>query len=178
MVWSIISFTDIGAGKLLVVKCSHGLSNWVKKSSLFCFRKCLWLVDLRICFYLKRARPRFWLRTKFNWYSMRFFQRALIGFNNLWIHFIFREFNCVSLSKVPSPIVQMESWTRCLGDCIFSCSRGNRIFFFGTFWNSSIFGLCTTVWIRAFGLQLSFYFSKRVSLCSRYGRFCYNLTRE
>ena len=34
----------------------------------------------------------------------------------------------------------MKSWARCLGGCIFSCSRGNCIFFFSTssliFWNS------------------------------------------
>ena len=39
---------------------------------------------------------------------MRLFQRTLLGFNNLWIHFIFREFNCVSMSKIRSPLVQME----------------------------------------------------------------------
>ena len=54
-----------------------------------------------------------------NWYSMRFFQRALVGFNDLWIHFIFRDFNCVSMSKIPSPIIQMEIWARYLGGSIF-----------------------------------------------------------
>ena len=47
------------------------------------------------------------------------FQRALVGFNNLWIHFILREFNCVTMSKIPSPIIQMEIWARYLGGCIF-----------------------------------------------------------
>ena len=68
---------------------------------------------------------------------MRFFQRALLEFNNLFIHFIFREFNCVSISKIPSPLVEMESWTRRLGGHIFSCSRENHIFFFGIIWNST-----------------------------------------
>ena len=79
----------------------------------------MWLVYLRICFYLKSARPWLWFRIKFNWYSMRFFQRALMGFNSLWIHFIYREFNCVSMFKIPSPIIQMEVWARYLGGRIF-----------------------------------------------------------
>ena len=38
--------------------------------------------------------------------------------------------------------------------------------------------LCTTIWIVGFGLRLSFYISKKVSLCSRYGFlfFCYTFT--
>ena len=49
-------------------------------------------------------------QAKFNLYTMKFFQRALVGFNNLWIYFISREFNFVSVSKIhPSPIVQMEN---------------------------------------------------------------------
>ena len=52
---------------------------------------------------------------------MRFFQRALLGFKNLWIHFIFSEFNCVSMmAKISSPLFKMEkSWTTCQGGCIF-----------------------------------------------------------
>ena len=69
---------------------------------------------------------------------MRFFQRALLGFNNLRIHFIFSEFNFVSMmSKISSPLVKMESWTTCQGGCILSLSRGNHIFFFRVFWNST-----------------------------------------
>ena len=45
----------------------------------------------------------------------------------------------VCLSKIPSRSFQMESWAHCLAGCIFSCSRGNCIFFFSisflTFWN-------------------------------------------
>ena len=37
MGWSRISFTDVGAGGKLLVKCSQALNNWIKKSSLFCF---------------------------------------------------------------------------------------------------------------------------------------------
>ena len=46
----------------------------------------------------------------------------------------------VCLSKTPSLPLQMESWAQYLGDCIYSCSIGNYIFFFSTsfliFWNS------------------------------------------
>ena len=41
------------------------------------------------------------------------------------------------MSKIPNPIVQMESLAMCLGGCIFSCSRENSIFFIGIFWNSA-----------------------------------------
>ena len=75
----------------------------------------MWLVDLRICFYLKRASSWLSFKVKFNW----FFQRALVGFKNLWIHFIFREIHCVSVSEIPSPIIQMEISARYLGGCIF-----------------------------------------------------------
>ena len=37
-----------------------------------------------------------------------------MAFYNLWINFIFREFNCVSMSKIPIPLIQMESWTSCV----------------------------------------------------------------
>ena len=40
-------------------------------------------------------------------------------FNSLWVQFIFRELNWVSMSKIPSPTIQMESWARCLGGRIF-----------------------------------------------------------
>ena len=36
---------------------------------------------------------------------------------------------------------------------------------------SGIVELCNTVWIKGFGLQLSFYLSKKVSLCSLNGSF-------
>ena len=45
----------------------------------------------------------------------------------------------VCLYKIPSRSFQMESWAHCLAGCIFSCSRGNYIFFFSIsfliFWN-------------------------------------------
>ena len=98
MVWWRISSIDMGAGNLLLVKCSQTLSSWIKKSSSFCFCKFLCQLYLRISFCLKRAKPwlEFSIKSIFNQYRMRSFQRALVGFNNFWINFIFREFNWVS----------------------------------------------------------------------------------
>ena len=102
MGWWRISSIDMGAGNLLLVKCSQTLISWIKRSSLFCFWKILCQLYLRICFCLKRAKPwlEFSIKSIFNQYSMRSFQRALVGFNNFWINFIFREFNWVSMSKI------------------------------------------------------------------------------
>ena len=118
----------------------------------FCFCKLLSLLDQRIYFCLKTARSWLELKIKFNRYSMRSFQRTLVGFNNIWIHFIFREFNYVSVSKIPSPPLQIKSWAGCLGGRIFSFP-----FFQFLFWYISKFDLCTIVRIRGFGLQFSFY---------------------
>ena len=65
---------------------------------------------LRICFSLKRAKPwlEFSIKSIFNQYSMRSFQRALVGFNNFWINFIFREFNWVSMSKMSKE--RLSAW--------------------------------------------------------------------
>ena len=58
-------------------------------------------------------------KIKFNWYSMRYFHRALVGWNSRLIHLIFREFSWVSISKISDPPLLMGSWTRCLGGRIF-----------------------------------------------------------
>ena len=113
MGWWRISSIDMGAGSLLLVKCSQTLSSWIKKSSLFCFCKFLCQLYLRICFCLKRAKPwlEFSIKSIFNQYSMRSFQRALVGFNNFWINFTFREFNWVSMSKVSKECLSVwEVW--------------------------------------------------------------------
>ena len=70
----------VGVEDLLLVKCSQELIKWLNKK-LFYF--CEFLVDLRILFCLNRAK--FWLKLsiKFNKYSMRSFQKAMVGFNNL-----------------------------------------------------------------------------------------------
>ena len=79
------------------------------------------------------------------------------------------------MSKIPSLPIEIKSWARCLTGCIFSCSRGNCIFFFQfPFWCILEYykvGLCITAWRRGFGLRLFFHLSKRVSFCSRYGFF-------
>ena len=113
MGWWKISSIDMGAGNLLLVKCSQTVSNWIRKSSLFCFCKFLCQLYLRICFCLKGAKP--WLEFSiisiFNQYSIRSFQRALVGFNNFWINFIFREFNWVSMSKMSKECLSVwEVW--------------------------------------------------------------------
>ena len=102
MGWSRISSIGMGVGSLLLVKCCQALSSWIKKSSFFSFCKFLCLLYLRICFCLKRAKSwlEFSIKSIFSQYSMRSFQRALVGFNNFWINFIFREFNWVSMSKM------------------------------------------------------------------------------
>ena len=114
MGWSRISSIDMGAGNLLLAKCSETLSSWIKKSSLLCFFcTFLCLLYLRICFCLKRAKPwlEFSIKSIFNQYSMRSFQRALVGFNNFWINFIFREFNWVSMSKMSKECLSVwEVW--------------------------------------------------------------------
>ena len=95
-----ISFIDMDAGNLLLVKCSQTLSSWIKKSSSLFLQ--IPVPYLRICFCLKRVKPwlEFSIKSIFSQYSMRSFQRALVGFNNFWINFIFREFNWVSMSKM------------------------------------------------------------------------------
>ena len=86
----------------------------------------------------------------------------------------------MSMFKIPSPPLRMKSWARCLGGSIFSCSRGNCIFFFQfPFWyilEQYKFGLCITASRKGFGLRLSFYLSKRISFCSRYRLFCYTFS--
>ena len=102
MGWWRICSIDMGAGNLLLVKCSQILSSWIKKSSLFCFCKFLCQLYLRICFCLKRGKPwlEFSIKSIFNQHSMRSFQRELGRFNNFSINFIFREFNWVFMSKM------------------------------------------------------------------------------
>ena len=137
MGWSRISSIGMGVGNLLLVKCIQALSSWIKKSSLFCFCKFLCLLYLRICFCLKRAKPwlEFSIKSIFNQYSMRSFQRALVGFNNFWINFIFREFNWVSMSKMSKERLSVwEVWFFfiVLEEIVYSLFN----FLFDILWNS------------------------------------------
>ena len=95
-----ISSIDMDAGNLLLVKCSQTLSSWIKKSSSLFLQ--IPVRYLRICFCLKRVKSwlEFSIKSIFSQYSMRSFQRSLVGFNNFGINFIFREFNWVSMPKM------------------------------------------------------------------------------
>ena len=62
-------------------------------------------------------------------------------------------------------LVRLSKWriwlARCLGGCIFSCSRGSCMFFFNIVfdivWANYKFGVCIKTWRRGFGcLRLSF----------------------
>ena len=80
------------------------------------------------------------------------------------------------MSKIPSsPELQMESLAKYLVGCIFRFPDEIAYFFiniiFDTFWESIKFGRCNTTWRRGFGLRLSFYLLKKVSICSRYVDF-------
>ena len=139
MGWWRISSIDMGTGNLLLVKCSQALSSWIRKSSLFCFCKFLCQLYLRICFCLKRAKP--WLEFSiisiFNHYIMRSLQRALVGFNNFWINFIFREFNWVSMSKMSKGRLSVwELWYFFIVSEEIVYSLFNFFFFFDILWNS------------------------------------------
>ena len=135
MGWWRISSIDMGAGNLLLVKCSQTLSSWIKKSSSFCFCKFLSQLYLRICFCLERAKPwlEFSIKLIFNQYSMRSFQRSLVGFNNFWLNFIFREFNCVSkMSKECLSLWEVWIFFIVLEEIVYSLFN----FLFDILWNS------------------------------------------
>ena len=113
MGWWRISSIDMGARNLLLVNCSKTLSSWIKKSPLFCFCKFLCQLYLKICFCLKRAKHflEFSVKSIFNQCSMISFQRALVGFNNFWINFVFKEFDWVSMSKMSKEFLSVwEVW--------------------------------------------------------------------
>ena len=126
--WSRISSIDVGEGKVLV-KFNQALSICIKKSSLLFFCKLLCLVDRRIWFYLKRAKPWLDFKFRFSQYSMRSFQRASWELKSLRIHLILRAFSWVSISKTPKPPLHMGSWIRCLGGQIFLPIRNHVSFF-------------------------------------------------
>ena len=137
MGWWRISSINMSAGNLLLVNCSQTLSSWIKKYSLFCFCKFLCQLYLRICFCLKRAKRwlEFSIKSIFNQYSMRSFQRELVGFNNFWINFIFREFNWASMSKMSKERLSFwEVWFLfiVLEEIVYSLFN----FLFDILWNS------------------------------------------
>ena len=124
------------------------------KTSLFWFCNFFFLDDLRICFCLNKHKPWLELFFKFNQYSLRPFQKALVGLNNLWIHWSSTEFSWVSMSKIPSP---KESWAFVFFN-----------FLFDQFWKSIYL-----TYVQKFGYENltynSFFFiPKRVALCLKY----------
>ena len=100
------------------------LRNRIKKSLLFCFCKFSCLLDLTICFCLKKAGPWLEFRIKFNRYSIRSFQRLdLITCKSIF----FSMFNWVSMSNIPCPPLQIERWARWLGGRIFSVPKKSHV---------------------------------------------------
>ena len=131
--WSIIFLLDVGVGKLLLVKHSQTLRNWIKneikwneiKSSFFFSCKFLCLLHQSICFYLKRANPSLEFRIKFNRYSMKSVQSALVAFCFQWVWLNVYAWNTLSIP----PNGELSY----LGGRVFSVR--NHIFFQFPFWH-------------------------------------------
>ena len=120
-----ISSIDMDAGNLLLVKCSQTLSSWIKKSSSLFLQ--IRVRYLRICFCLKRVKSwlEFSIKSIFSQYSMRSFQRSLVGFNNLEsILFLENLIECLCLKCPRSVYVSGKS------DFFFYCFGQNCIFTF------------------------------------------------
>ena len=75
--------TCMGIVSLLLVKCRQGLSNRIKNPHCFVSVSFCVQQTLRICVCLNRTKPWFELSIKFIQHSLRSFQKALVGFNNL-----------------------------------------------------------------------------------------------
>ena len=113
------------------------------------------------------------LSVTFNQYSMRSFQRALVGFNNLWNHLIFKECNWVCTSKIPSPPFQMGNWAKCLTCRIYSLLQRKFNSLFSIF--IQIYFAIAYIWptYHSFDLRISFTvaifsLSKRAKFCRKY----------
>ena len=125
------NFFYIRAGRKLVGgKILPSIKQLYTKIFIFFVFISLCLVDLRICVFLNRAKPWLELNIKFSWYSRRSFQRALVGFNNLWIHLISNKFNWVSMSKIY--LTEFSKWGAYLTKILYSLFY----FFSDIFWNS------------------------------------------
>ena len=99
---------------------------------------------------------------------MRFFHRTLVVFNNLWIHFIFREFINVSLCL--KYLVQLFKWRLELGiwEVVFFPVPEVIVYSFLVYFGIVQIWHMYHSWEKRIGLRLSFYLPKRISLCSRY----------
>ena len=79
-----------------------------------------------IIFCLNRAKPWLELSFEFNRYSIKPFQRALVGFHKPWIHLSSKEFNWVSMPQIPFFV--SEKILYCLFNFLFD-RFSNRIYF-------------------------------------------------
>ena len=103
---------------------------WLNKEIfIFCFWTFLCLLDLRICFCLKRGRHGLEFRIQFNRYSMRSFHWPfhwwdLITFKSILLLESLIQCPCLKyLVHHPKWRVELGAW-----EVVFSRSRGNRIF--------------------------------------------------
>ena len=98
-----------------------------------------------------------------------------MGFNNPWIHLVFKDFNWVSMSKIPSLPFQMKSLARCLGGPIsLLFQRKFYILFSGFFF---IYLGIVYIWPMYYSFDESICFTiifsltKKVALPSKYHFF-------
>ena len=108
---------------------------------------------------------------------LRYFQIALVRFNNLHIHYIFILFNCVSMSKIPIPPPQVKTLSQVSGRLHFLLFQKKLYilffnFLFDIFQNS--INLDHVSQLGDKDLVYDYIFtSQRILLCSRYEFFCY-----
>ena len=97
----ILHFQSLGTMAQFPLKSRVGNETWLKKLTEVCnYGKFIcnifgWYtvkigfirakVDLKICVCLNRTKPLLESNITFNQYSIRSFQKALVGFNNFWI---------------------------------------------------------------------------------------------
>ena len=130
---------------------------------MFCFCKILCLVDLRICVCLNRAKPWLKVSVKFNRYSIRSFQRALVGVN--------KNLHWVSMSKISVPPFQMRPELGAGRSYFLLLQR--KLFIRSSLFFQIHFGI-TYIWSidHSFDLKIwftvIFFLSKRVAFCSKY----------
>ena len=119
-------------GMLLWVRCSQAYNNWIKKSSLFCFCKFLWLLDLQESFFVEKGlvldQNSGLISVNTVWDLSREHWWYLITFESI----LFLSCLLVRLSKTVTYLVCPSKWRVELSilGWIISCSRGNCIFFF------------------------------------------------
>ena len=111
---------------LLLVKCRQGLSDCIKNS--YCFVS----VSFRICVCLNRTKPWLELSIKFNQYSIRSFQKTLVGlitFESISLLKSLIEYLCLKYISYPS------KWRAKLGtwEVSFFCSSRRNFICFSQF---------------------------------------------